>query len=402
MVVSRRKGVLFHALFFMLMFLSVELLSAGSLFFLKKIRNIDYQPAFPISQQHKQILRKLLEGSSTYYKFDPTLGWTIRPNSESKNHLYRSNAEGFRADRDYSTAPPPGRIRIAAFGDSFTHCDDVSNPETWESQLELIDQRLEVLNFGVGGYGLDQAFLRYKKKGAGFHPRIVLIGFMSENINRMVTTFKPFYFKKTSIPLAKPRFVLQADQLTLLRNPISTQHDLTRLLCDDQELFEKLKANDYYARSGYARTAGDFLAIVRLMTLFPSIVWNRAQKDEILNNGIYNTSSEAYRVTTRLMDEFYRLAESNASMPIIVLFPSKFDLEGLAKGKVSYGPLIEHLNRKGYRYIDLWIPLRAIVDNKEEIKKWTLAHYSSEANKLIARYIYSFLKNGHLLEKPGK
>ena len=38
--------------------------------------------------------------------------------------------------------------------------------------------------FGVPGYGLDQAFLRYLEEGRRFGFDVVLIGFMTENIFR--------------------------------------------------------------------------------------------------------------------------------------------------------------------------------------------------------------------------
>ncbi len=47
--------------------------------------------------------------------------------------------------------------------------------------LNELDTRLEVPNFGVGAYGLDQSFLRYQQDAVDFSPHIVVIGFMSEN-----------------------------------------------------------------------------------------------------------------------------------------------------------------------------------------------------------------------------
>src|SRR5439155_12092273 len=83
-------------------------------------------------------------------------------------------------------------VRIAAFGDSFTHCDGVANSFTWEYLLERLNPALEVLNFGVGGYGTDQALLRYELEGMAFHPHIAILGFLPENIHRVVSVFRSF------------------------------------------------------------------------------------------------------------------------------------------------------------------------------------------------------------------
>ncbi len=400
---KQMRKILFYILLFVFIFFSVELLSIEGLDILKKIRDIEYKPIFPISLKHKTILQKLLSETRSYLRFDPTLGWTIRPNSESENHLYRSNPEGIRADHSYPVdAPLSGYLRLAAFGGSFAHCDDVANAETWESQLESLDHHLEVLNFGVCGYGLDQAFLRYKEDGCKFHPNIVFIGFMSKDISRLVSTFRPFYFSNTGIPLGKPRFVLRADKLILLENPLSTQQDLERLLHNDLNVFNKLKANDYYAAQRYSKSPFDFLASVRLMTIAINHFKGKDRQDEIFNNGVYNTSSEAYELTTKLIDEFYLSAESNSSLPVVMLFPQRSDIEMYIKnGKTSYLPLIEYLKEKGYRYIDLLIPLKTSINKGVKIERLILTHNSAKANRLIAQFIYSYLQDQHLLEKTS-
>lgn len=56
----------------------------------------------------------------------------------------------------------PTRYRIAIVGDSFTFKLEVPYEKTWGHQFEIaLGPGWQVLNFGVDGYGLDQAFLRY-------------------------------------------------------------------------------------------------------------------------------------------------------------------------------------------------------------------------------------------------
>ena len=66
-----------------------------------------------------------------------------------------------------------------------------------------------MLNFGIPGSDPGQALLRYRREGVQYHSSIVLIGAMSENISRMVNTFRPFYFSRSGIPFSKPRFALE-------------------------------------------------------------------------------------------------------------------------------------------------------------------------------------------------
>jgi hypothetical protein len=139
----------------------------------------------------------------TYIAFDERLGWTVARSLERETHsaTYRSNGAGMRGDREYELTPPRSGLRLAAFGDSFTHCDDVENRECWTAQLEEQVPGLEVLNFGVSGYAPDQAWLRYQLEGQQYQPCAVLIGFMVENVHRVVNRFRPFYQPETGITL---------------------------------------------------------------------------------------------------------------------------------------------------------------------------------------------------------
>jgi len=65
--------------------------------------------------------------------------------------LWQTNAAGFRADHDV-TGPPAERFRVATYGDSETFGWAVALEETFQRQMEAIDPRVEVLNFGVPGY----------------------------------------------------------------------------------------------------------------------------------------------------------------------------------------------------------------------------------------------------------
>ena len=79
-----------------------------------------------------------------------------------------------------------------------------------------------------GGPG--QALLRYRRDGVKFHPHVVLIGFMSENINRVVNTFRPFYFPRSGVPFSKPRFALRGGDLVLIPNPLQSEEAYRELL----------------------------------------------------------------------------------------------------------------------------------------------------------------------------
>jgi hypothetical protein len=75
--------------------------------------------------------------------YDPEIGWDSYRNGKRIGPEYLTSCGG-------------------AFGDSFTHGDEVNSDETWPFRLSQL-LGCEVENFGVGGYGQDQAYLKYQK-----------------------------------------------------------------------------------------------------------------------------------------------------------------------------------------------------------------------------------------------
>ena len=72
-----------------------------------------------------------------------------------------------------------GRVCVSLYGDSFTA--DI----TWGN---IVAEKLgcDVANYGVGGFGIDQALLRFKHSTDDF-ARVTLLGFFSEDIARHIT-----------------------------------------------------------------------------------------------------------------------------------------------------------------------------------------------------------------------
>ena len=168
--------------------------------------------ALPMQRLTDNVNAYAEKGDQATIIYDAATGWTYRPNSTRQDGDFTINSDGFRSQRDYSRLPAPDTLRIASFGDSFTAGVDVDDHSAWNNQLELslrqAGYRAEVLNFGVGGYGMGQALLRWRQLGKDFQPDIVIFGFQPENLNRNVNVFRSIYRPETAIPFSKPRFVL--------------------------------------------------------------------------------------------------------------------------------------------------------------------------------------------------
>jgi len=104
-----------------------------------------------------------------------------------------------------------------------------------------------VANYGVGGYGTDQALLRYKKKlDEGLRSTIAILGIHEENFNRVINRFRPFYKTYTGLKLGfKPRAYLdQSGKLSFIPSVLDKEvWDRRQLI----ELIESSRENDFWA-----------------------------------------------------------------------------------------------------------------------------------------------------------
>ncbi|MDC0859200.1 hypothetical protein OAP45_00005, partial [Candidatus Pelagibacter sp.] len=114
--------------------------------------------------------------------YDEKLGWSYK--YSKKNNLITKL--GYRKS-NYSKR----KNHVLAFGDSYTFCREVKNHQTWE---EIISKKKKtfVANYGVGNYGLDQAFLKFNFTKKKKENKIVIFGFVPETICRIQSSWKNF------------------------------------------------------------------------------------------------------------------------------------------------------------------------------------------------------------------
>lgn len=342
----------------------------------------------PLPYQHDELSR--IVAGDAYIRFDPALGWSLTPGVTRtlSSATYTSNAAGFRAGREYAERPAAGVRRIAAFGDSFTHCDEVDYPDCWTKQLEDALPNSEVLNFGVPAYGPDQAWLRYEREGPAYAPCAVLIGFMPENIHRVVNRFRPFYQPETAIVLSKPRYVLDGDGLALLPNPVREPNELRDVRWVEREL----GTGDYWYYPGlFAPSPLDMLASVRIArtTMFR----NRASEPAYAANDekglawAYGSGGEALEITSRLLIRFAREVRADGMTPVVLVFGRENDV--IAKRNSEdrvYEPLLERLAQADVATIDLTDALaREVRDRRRSVDALIDKHYTGAGNRVVAQ-----------------
>jgi len=348
---------------------------------------------FTLGDDTRRRIPRIVQGREQYYPHDALLGWTAKPGGSTR--LYHANAQGMRADREYAPFPPAGVVRIAAFGDSFVQGNEVANPDAWPAVLEGLRPGLEVLNFGVGAYGVDQSLLRYLRDGIRFRPHVVVIGFMTENIHRHVNRFRPFYSPRPYSPWAKPRFALQGEGLVLVPNPLPRRRDYRSLLRDEEATLARLGSGDYYWERIWRPVRLGFLPSARLAS-FLAASWSDTRT---LIGGRYNPRSEAFEVTARLLEAFSDAVLEAGALPFIAIFPQRSDLEAVWDGKPRPDqPLLDRLAARGLVHLDL---SDCFERTPGPVSFMPSDHYAPTTNQRVARCLLVALEGAGALDAAG-
>ena len=120
--------------------------------------------------------------------YHPRLGWVPRAGRFGSDWNSSTDSSGIRSNG--ASISSPGRP-ILAVGDSFTFGDEVEDSSTWAAYLEKTLNR-RVLNAGVGAYGIDQAVLRAELLLSQYDPAVVILSFISDDINRTEFSYYPY------------------------------------------------------------------------------------------------------------------------------------------------------------------------------------------------------------------
>lgn len=128
-----------------------------------------------------------------FYTYDDTDGVALRPGAEGWNRtegeaFVKISSEGLR-DREHSREKPPNTVRIAVLGDSMAEALQVPMESTFWSIVERRAKEckafggrdVEVLNFGVAGYGTAQELLTLRHRAARYAPDVVVLAFYAGN-----------------------------------------------------------------------------------------------------------------------------------------------------------------------------------------------------------------------------
>ena len=303
-------------------------------------------------------------------QYDAELGWVGAPNVDIGD-LYglgvgvRTNSRGFRNALEFDARVPDGRVRALCVGDSFTFGYGVGNDQGWCALLETLSGgRLQTVNMGQGGYGIDQAYLWYRREAPTLDHGLTIFAFVAEDIER--TRHDAF------LGYGKPLLRVEGDRLVVENVPVPRAA----------------------ATGGYGR----YLAALRQFRSV-ELVTAAVRRMRAPSRG-EGDDGDLLGLSVRVLSEVVAQGGRAGSVPVFVYLPTEEDSRPGWRDRWR-----EHLSReaatRGWIFVDLTPIVRTLTP--AEVTElfipagaidfaYAAGHYTVRGNALIARALFESLQ----------
>ncbi|MBI5814204.1 MAG: hypothetical protein HZB29_01185 [Nitrospinae bacterium] len=323
-------------------------------------------------EEYARSINNAPSGSLSGSGFDPVLGW------ENTSKFTSDPVHGGR-----NTPCDSKTVRISSYGDSFTFCQDVNDDQTWQYYLSGFT-KTKVLNYGVKGYGPDQALLKMERDlNSGRRTDIIILAVLSENIARAVNISPLYYWVTAGGANIKPALVKENGafvwRTSHLNDPESPE--------GRRRIVEAVQKYDYWHEFNRLRPVIKFpysLSLVKTADylLFRVKRWPDLWKEE-----------RPLAVMNEIVRRFHALSRERGFMPILLFIPEAHDLKLKDRGeKASYATFKEGLVNNGEMS---GLVVADALDENFETDKFNIAPYSGHAsaygNRIIAQAVHKKL-----------
>jgi len=352
--------------------------------------------------------------------YDPELGWIRKPNSfgteKRKNGTIKwtINSLSARINPEFDNL----ESKISCYGDSFTFCRQVNDDETWEHHLSKL-QNMNVLNFGVGNYGIDQSLLRIKREFPKNRTKIVILAVVPDTITRIMSYWKHYYEYGNTFAF-KPKFVLSGNNLKLQKNIIDHESkfnsyhkhlpEIKKLDFFYAQKFKKEKLHFPYAITIFKNFKRNFSIIywvtkIQFMKKFhhdiSEIEWYPMRIIMRINLKwrvkLYKNEG-VVALLFAILNEFASYSKEQNFNPIFLFLPQKDDVLFIKKNYHFYEDFLQHLeNIDGLTFIDITKHFLKILNLDELYSDDNEygGHLTNKGNQAVASIIHDALKHSN-------
>lgn len=357
-----------------------------------------------LTYRREEVDTFLNPAAPNWAKFDPELGYTLR------NSIVKDGVDGSLTIATYAKAGERKAInyadrpcRINAYGDSFTQCHQVSDGETWEEYLAAhLGEPLR--NFGVGGYGVYQAYrrmLREEATTAATEYLILNIWGIDDHL-RSIDAWRWLRFGDSwrtvpshilmfhGNPWAHIRLDLNTGKAVEIENPYSTPESLYKL-CDKDYVFEHFK-DDPIVQLIVAEQGGADVNAKNIKALAEAF---KVDADFSTPEGFARTAHAVHveyglRASVQILEKARAFAqEKNKKLLILLSYDSAHIIEACKGFRRIDQEFVGFLKENNVQFVD--VMAKHVEDFRnfnlspaEYVRRYYIGHYKPQGNHFFA------------------
>ena len=340
-----------------------------------------------------------------FYRFHPQVGLFHKSSFSGtyRGIRYETNSRGLRGP-EVPQGRTPGRGRVAVLGDSLVWGFGVPQGETLCDALATLRPGLDVLNFGVAGFGTGQELMLLDAEVLAYRPDHVLLVFTVAN------DVEDTYFPDSAAAYPAPLFSLDPDTgaLEVDRFQLSPWQRLGLWLRHNSYLvaaWAEASASVHAGAGGRVGPANGMLAYNRRRLAHQHVELSRYAGLHFLQPSDPNTPPAYFarrggllvpsprnhykvRLVEQILHEMDRHARAAGSDFAVVLAPFRAQLgdDPVLRNDPLTSELVRFLAAEKIPHLDLLPPLVASGDRASALFLDAM-HFSPAGNRAVARQI---------------
>lgn len=302
-------------------------------------------------------------------EYDEELGWINLPNLNipdmyGHGDYFTTNSQRYRNSYDFSREVPNGKIRIICSGDSFTLGFGVNDDHTWCHLLTEVDSGLETVNMGQGGYGVDQAYLWYKRDEKKLAHDIVIFAFITGDFLRMQSD--------TFIGYGKPYLTIQDGELVQENFPVPRVSYDRPWLTNARYALQRLQSAKLLSEAFEKDSRREDASIVK------------------------RNHEHTEKVVSLIFADLQKAARSRQRFVVFVHLPTRQDYT-----EAGTSPWRRYVRREvdqnDYLFVDVVEEMRTLSPQRVDALFRKGGHYTAEGNRYVAEVIHNKLTERSVL-----
>ena len=353
--------------------------------------------------------RFLDPGAHNKTRFDTVLGYlpkasVKRDGIDNSHAIYRYHLAGERWRSNYADRP----CRTNTYGDSFTQCVQVSDGETWQEYLAA-HLGEPIRNFGVGGYGLYQAYRRMlREETSESSAEYVMLNVFSDDHSRSIYKWRWLHvpdfhaISRGSVssigeawsfeanPWAHVRLNPETGDFEECENPYSEPESLY-LLCDEDHVCEAFRG-DFEVQAALAQKHATDVntEVLRRTAEALAMPTDFSSQEAVSKTAQDLLQTCALRSSMYIVDRAKAYTQAAGKKLMILLSYSEMEVVRACKGLPRFDQdFVDHLARKSFLVVD------GLQKHEQDFKtfscspeeyarRYYIGHYSPQGNHFFA------------------